>query len=90
MVFSYVVLGAGFFTSQTAQATVYKGVQQASLSMELVGNIFGVSNAGLMNLRYMDVTIALTTGGISIDLLQTVVSYSDNHQGYNANVKGDT
>ena len=87
-VFSYVVLGAGFFTSQAAQATVHTGVQQASSSMELVGNIYGVADDTLSNLKYVNVTVALTAGGTPIDLSQMVVSYSDNHQGYNADVKG--
>ena len=82
------MLGAGFFTSQTAQATVHTGVQQASSSMELVGNIYGVADGTLAHLKYVNVTIALTAGGTPIDLSQMVVSYSDNHQGYNANVKG--
>ena len=63
-VFSYVVLGAGFFTSQTAQATVHTGVQQASSSMELVGNVYGIATAaGAANLKYVNVTVALTAGG---------------------------
>ncbi|MFA5221940.1 MAG: flagellin, partial [Methanoregula sp.] len=80
----YVVLGAGFFTSQTAQATVHTGVQQASSSMELVGNVYGVQ--GTTNLQYVNVTIALTAGGTPMDISSMVVSYTDNNQGHNANV----
>ncbi|MEN6443409.1 MAG: archaellin/type IV pilin N-terminal domain-containing protein [Methanoregula sp.] len=83
-VFSYVVLGAGFFTSQTAQATVHTGVSQASSSMELVGNVYGVQ--GATNLRYVNVTIALTAGGTPMDVSSMVVSYTDNNGGHNANV----
>jgi archaeal flagellin FlaB len=85
-VFSYVVLGAGFFTSQTAQATVHTGVQQASSSMEVVGNIYGIKGAGNY-LAYINVTVALTAGGTPIDLSQMVVSYNDNNLGHNANVQ---
>jgi len=86
-VFSYVVLGAGFFTSQTAQATVHTGVQQASSSMELVGNVYGIAAAaGNTHLEYVNTTVALTAGGTSVDLSQMVVSYSDSNKGYNANV----
>jgi len=87
-VFSYVVLGAGFFTSQTAQATVHTGVQQASSSMEIVGNVYGVENTsvGSENLKYINMTVALTAGGTPMDLSQMVVSYSDNNGGHNANV----
>jgi archaeal flagellin FlaB len=88
-VFSYVVLGAGFFTSQTAQATVHTGVQQASSSMELVGNVYGISPGGA-HLNYVNVTIALTAGGTAVDLSQMVVSYADDNKGYNSNVNYET
>ena len=88
-VFSYVVLGAGFFTSQTAQATVHTGVQQASSSMELVGNVYGVKDTGNM-LKYVNATIALTAGGTPMDMSAMVVSYNDNNGGHNANVMNNT
>jgi archaeal flagellin FlaB len=88
-VFSYVVLGAGFFTSQTAQATVHTGVAQASSSMELVGNIYGVKDANNY-LDYVNITIALTAGGTPIDLSGMVVSYTDSNGGHNANVVNNT
>jgi len=89
-VFSYVVLGAGFFTSQTAQATVHTGVQQASSSMELVGNVYGIKHDTLNYLKYANVTVALTAGGTPMDLSAMVVSYTDNNQGHNANVKNNS
>lgn len=89
-VFSYVVLGAGFFTSQTAQATVHTGVGQASSSMELVGNVYGVSDGGGSWLKYVNMTIALTAGGTPMDLSGLVVSYTDTNGGHNANVAYDT
>lgn len=85
-VFSYVVLGAGFFTSQTAQATVHTGVQQASSSMEIVGNIYGISSTGAAPLTSMNVTVALTAGGTAMDLSQMVVSYRDTGSGYSSNM----
>jgi len=85
-VFSYVVLGAGFFTSQTAQATVHTGVSQASSSMELVGNVYGIADGAKSRLLYSNVTVALTAGGTPIDLSTMVVSYNDNNQGHNANL----
>jgi archaeal flagellin FlaB len=85
-VFSYVVLGAGFFTSQTAQSTVHTGVSQASSSMELVGNTYGVKDATNNYLDYVNVTVALTAGGTPIDLSTMVVSYTDNNGGHNPNM----
>jgi archaeal flagellin FlaB len=84
--FSYVVLGAGFFTSQTAQSTVHTGVSQASSSMELVGNTYGIADSSGTYLDYVNVTVALTAGGTPIDLSSMVVSYTDNNKGHEANL----
>lgn len=86
-VFSYVVLGAGFFTTQTAQATVHTGVAQASSSLEIVGNVMGVAVSSTpTRLTYINTSVALTAGGTSMDLTQMVISYSDSAGGRNANV----
>jgi len=83
-VFSYVVLGAGFFTTQTAQATVHTGVAQASSSLEVVGNVMGVAiDPSLNRLTYINTSVALTAGGTDMDLTQMVISYSDNNGGRN-------
>ena len=42
-VFSYVVLGAGFFTTQKTQETVYKGVEQSTANIQMIGNVYGLS-----------------------------------------------
>jgi flagellin FlaB len=77
-VFSYVVLGAGFFTTQKAQTTVHTGVAQASSSLEMVGNIYGIAASdGASSLDYINTTVALTSGGTSMDLTQMVISYND-------------
>jgi flagellin FlaB len=85
-VFSYVVLGAGFFTSQTAQSTVHTSVGQASSSMEAVGYTYGIADTSMAYLDYVNVTIALTAGGTPIDLSSMVVSYTDNNGGHNPNL----
>ena len=38
-VFSYVMLGAGFYTTQKSQEVVHTGVTQASSSVELSGDV---------------------------------------------------
>jgi len=86
-VFSYVVLGAGFFTTQTAQATVHTGVAQASSSLEVVGNVMGVAiDASPTHLTYINTSVALTAGGTGMDLTQMVISYSDTGGGRNASI----
>jgi len=91
-VFSYVVLGAGFFTTQTAQATVHTGVAQASSSLEIVGNVMGISlnpTVSPYRLTYINTSVALTAGGTAMDLSQMVVSYSDNNGGRNPSLYFD-
>ena len=43
-VFSYVVLGAGFFTTQKAQETVYRGVEQSTTNVQSVGHVYGLAS----------------------------------------------
>jgi len=90
-VFSYVVLGAGFFTTQTAQATVHTGVAQASSSLEIVGNVMGIAVAtSPTRLSYINTSVALTAGGTGMDLTQMVISYSDNNGGRNPSILNNT
>jgi len=76
-VFSYVVLGAGFFTTQKSQEVVHTGVQQASSSMEIIGNVYGMATTGHANLAYVKFTIGNTAGGTGLDVSKMVVSYID-------------
>ena len=80
-VFSYVVLGAGFFTTQKAQEVVYSSVDMASSSMEVLGNVFGnatvdlstPSNSRIDGIRFV---VGLTAGGASVDLANTNLVFS--------------
>ncbi|KLK87172.1 hypothetical protein SZ63_11220 [Methanoculleus sediminis] len=76
-VFSYVVLGAGFFTTQKSQEVVHTGVQQASSSMEVIGNVYGVATTASENLAYVQFTVGNTAGGTALDVSKMVVSYLD-------------
>ena len=48
-VFSYVVLGAGFFTTQKAQQVIYTSVDQASSSVEIMGDVYGINKTDNTN-----------------------------------------
>ena len=77
-VFSYVVLGAGFFTTQKSQETVHSGVEQASSSIEVVGNVYGYGkfdSSAAMN--YTKFTVALTSGGTAVDMAKAVFTYKN-------------
>jgi len=78
-VFSYVVLGAGFFTTQKAQETVHTSVQQASSTLEIVGDIYGIADSatsptGIKNVNF---TVALAPGGTAVDFSKVTLTYSN-------------
>ncbi|MDN7023379.1 flagellin [Methanoculleus sp. FWC-SCC1] len=76
-VFSYVVLGAGFFTTQKSQEVVHTGVQQASSSLEIIGSVYGLA-ADSSDLDYARFTIGNTAGGTALDVTQMLITYIDN------------
>ncbi len=67
-VFSYVVLGAGFFTTQKAQETIYRGVEQSTTNIQLVGNVYGLSSETSEGIDQIRFTIGLVPGTPYIDL----------------------
>jgi flagellin FlaB len=76
-VFSYVMLGAGFFTSQKSKEVVHTGVDQASSSLQLSGDIIGVGDT-VSNPDELDgakITLSLTAGNNPVDMGKLVVSY---------------
>ena len=67
-VFSYVVLGAGFFTTQKAQETVYKGVEQSTANIQMIGQVYGLANNTATGIDQIRFTIGLAPGAPSINL----------------------
>jgi len=77
-VFSYVMLGAGFFTTQEAQRTVHTGVGQATSNVELVGGVVTLTvdatDAGkLSNITFM---LQLAAGGAPVDMKKVTYTVS--------------
>jgi len=91
-VFSYVVLGAGFFTTQKSQEVVHTGVQQASSAMEIAGNVYGLNTTAQSpeEVDKIQFTIASAAGGSSIDMTKVVVTYRDATWFGVINAKGTT
>jgi flagellin FlaB len=87
-VFSYVVLNAGFFTTQKTEEVVHTGVGQATSSVELVGDV--IAHGDGTNVTNVTLTLGLTAGRNPVDLKinRTIISYSDKNQ-YVANVSRD-
>ena len=79
-VFSYVVLGAGFFTTQKAQEVVYTSVDQASSSVEILGQVYGYGKESEKpNYNHVDkiqFKVGLTAGGSPVDFSMTTLTLS--------------
>jgi len=76
-VFSYVVLGAGFFTTQKSQEVVHTGISQASSSMEIIGNVYGYGEGTgtAAKLTHVVFTLGNTAGGSAIDITKMIITY---------------
>ena len=74
-VFSYVVLGAGFFTTQKAQETVYQGVAQATSNVQMIGQVYGLSTSGT-TINQIQFTIGLAPGSPTLDLSLMKIVFS--------------
>jgi len=75
-VFAYVVLGAGFFTTQKAQETVYKSVEQSTTNLLLIGNVYGLSNNTTAGINEVKFSIGLAPGAPAVDLTKLKVVFS--------------
>jgi len=76
-VFSYVVLGAGFFTTQKAQETVYTAVAQATSNIQMTGQVYGLaSGSGGTQINEIQFSIGLAPGSPSLDLSLMKIVYS--------------
>jgi flagellin FlaB len=75
-VFSYVMLGAGFFTTQKSQEVVHTGVAQASSSVELSGDVIARGDTVAKNIVNVSMFLQLTSGGSTVDMNRTLIVYS--------------
>ena len=79
-VFSYVVLGAGFFTTQKSQQVVHAGVTQAASNIVVKGNVYGLVNpwagTGPDHLDEVQFDIGLAAGGLPVDINQLEIVMS--------------
>ena len=85
-VFSYVVLGAGFFTTGEAQRTVHTGVGQATSNLEVSGPVVvkAETSTNPANLAEIIFFLQLAAGGTSVDMNKVTftVSTADELQTY--------
>ena len=90
-VFSYVMLGAGFFTTQKSQEVVHTGVTQASSSLAPSGDVI-VKSLAAGSAGEITFYLTNTAGGTPVDLDKTILTYTDNDdfksQEYSSGTKG--
>jgi len=75
-VFSYVMLGAGFFTTQKSQEVVHTGVTQASSSIAPSGDVI-VESTATGNVGNITFYLTNTAGGTAVDMDKVILTYSD-------------
>ncbi len=77
-VFSYVVLGAGFFTTQKAQETVYKSVEQGTSNLQMLGQVYGTNSGGGTgtSIKHIQFSLGLGPGAPSMDLSKMIIVVS--------------
>jgi archaeal flagellin FlaB len=76
-VFSYVMLGAGFYTTQKSQEVVHTGVTQASSSIAPSGDVIVRGGTGGGAASQITFYITNTAGGTAVDLDKTILTYTD-------------
>jgi len=74
-VFSYVVLGAGFFTTQKAQETVHTGVQQTTSAVEPSGPV-SVEASSTTAISDITFYLQLAAGGTGVDMSKVTYTVS--------------
>jgi len=75
-VFAYVILGAGFFTTQKSQEVIHTGVEQASSTLQVSGNVYGTGTPGV-SIDTINFTVGLAAGGSAIDFDKVSITYSN-------------
>jgi len=83
-VFSYMVLGAGFFSTEKAKAVVHTGVEQATSSVELAGDVIGygantTGDSAPDVLQNVTLYIQLTAGENPVDMNKLTITYADEY-----------
>jgi len=72
-VFAYVVLGAGFFTTQKSQETVYRGIEQATSNIQMIGAVYGIDSGSTSTINKLQFSLGLAPGAPPIDVAKMVI-----------------
>lgn len=76
-VFSFTILGSGFFVTGTAQDVVYAGVDQSSSSLMVMGDVYGYRASGREAVDMLRFTVRPSAGGGKpMDLSESTLTYA--------------
>ncbi|MEI6293028.1 MAG: archaellin/type IV pilin N-terminal domain-containing protein [Methanomicrobiales archaeon] len=67
-VFTYIMLGTGFFTTQVSQKVVNAEVQGAASKVLVVGDIYGLSSAPSLGIDMVQFGVTISSGKTPFDL----------------------
>ncbi|WP_165077220.1 archaellin/type IV pilin N-terminal domain-containing protein [Methanogenium sp. MK-MG] len=62
-VFSFTILGTGFFATDTAEDVIYTGVDQSVSSLMLIGDVYGYKTSGRSAVDMLRFTVRPSAGG---------------------------
>lgn len=79
-VFSYVMLGAGFFATQKSQEVTYSGIKQSTSNVVLDGQLFGSYTAPSGGLTWLVFYIRVPEGGEAVKLDDIKYLYSETNK----------
>ncbi len=66
-VFTYIMLGAGLFTTQVSQKVANAGVQGVASNVLVVGDIYGLASDTSLGIDTVEFGVTLSTGGTPVD-----------------------
>ncbi|QLH08186.1 flagellin [Candidatus Nitrosotenuis sp. DW1] len=81
---AFVVLNMGFSTTQKAKTTIVSSLSEASSALQVAGNVIGIGDTTLSNIRVVSIPIKVASGGDSVNLQNTTASikYMSNSKEY--------
>jgi len=77
-VFTYVMLGTGFFATQVSQKTANAGVQGASSNVILVGDILGLASYPFSNIDTVQFRVGLPSGATPVQFTSSQIIIINN------------
>lgn len=77
-VFSYIVLGAGFFATQKSQEGIHSGLTHTASNIIIKGDMYAIADeaSNPTGIRYLQFDICLTSGGFPVDMNRTTMTVS--------------